>query len=87
MSVAQLAVGLARAALAQEIADDLIGTPQSLHDAMTDEQTDNSALMQAVYELAFECGCCGWWASTEELNNDEGQEFDELCDECAKEYA
>lgn len=71
-------------ARAHEVAHDLIGTCKSLHDVATQEEIDDHAFMSALNDLAFECDCCGWWASTEELNNDEGQEFDEMCDECAK---
>lgn len=71
---------------AQIIADELIGTCKSLHDVMSDAEQDNTALLEAVYELCFECDCCGWWADVEALNNYEGQEFDEICDECASEH-
>ena len=66
---------------AEEIADDLIGTARSLHDAATDAEMDDYKLLEELYGLAFECDCCGWWASTEELNDDSGEE---LCDECNK---
>ncbi len=64
---------------AQQIADELIGTAKSLHDVMTDAEYEEGKLLEVVYGYCFECDCCGWWASTEELNN-EGSE--ELCDEC-----
>lgn len=83
---AQLQIDKAKVAMrirAQEIADDLIGTAKSLHDVLRDgESEDDSALMEAAYELCFDCDCCGWWASTEELHNETGQEYDEMCDEC-----
>lgn len=66
----------------QEIADDLIGTAKSLHDVATQEEIDTPGFEEKLYQLCFECGCCGWWSSTEELNNDPGQEYDEMCDEC-----
>jgi hypothetical protein len=68
---------------AQEVADDLIGTCRSLHEFASQAEADDPNFMSELQLLAFECDCCGWWASTEELNHDEGQEFDEMCDECA----
>lgn len=83
---AQLQRDEARAALdarAQDIADQLIGTCRSKHDAMTQEEIDDPTLEAALNDLMFECDCCGWWASTEELNNDgELAGYDEACDEC-----
>lgn len=68
---------------AQEIADDLIGTAKSLDDVLReDESQDDSVLMETVYELCFACDCCGWWASTDELHNEPGQEYDEMCEQC-----
>lgn len=64
---------------AQEIADSLIGTAQSVHDVATEDECENDAVMSELYTLAFECDRCGWWASTEELNNEDDEE---LCDEC-----
>jgi hypothetical protein len=64
---------------AEEIAEQLIGTPQSLQSVATDEEVDNDGLMSELYTLAFECDRCGWWCSTDELNNETGEE---LCDDC-----
>lgn len=69
-------------ARAHGIADDLIGTARSQHDFMTQQEIDDPTLRSKLNDLCFECDCCGWWASTEELNNDEGQQYDEMCDEC-----
>lgn len=75
------------AARAHQIADDLIGTCRSQHEFMTQAEIDDVDLQSVLHELMFECDCCGWWHSTEELNNDEGQEYGEMCDECwAQEY-
>lgn len=71
-------------ARAHQIADELIGTCKSKHEVMTQEEVDDHDLTAALNDLCFECDCCGWWASTEELNNSgELEGFDEACDECA----
>jgi hypothetical protein len=67
-------------ARAHEIADDLIGTCRSLHDFTDEDEIDNDLLMAKLYDLCFECDCCGWWADIEELNNEDSSR--ELCDEC-----
>lgn len=70
-------------ARAHEIADELIGTCRPKHDAMTQQEIDDPALEAALNDLIFECDSCGWWASTDELNNDgELEGCDEVCDEC-----
>lgn len=80
---AQLQTDEARAALdarAHEIAEELIGTAMSKHDRMTQEEINDSTLEAALNDLMFECDCCGWWCSTDELNNEDPSR--ELCDEC-----
>ena len=67
---------------AHEIADHLIGTCQSIHGEVTDEEQDDTVLMSELDELVFECEGCGWWCSTDELNNDGPRQ---LCDECNSE--
>lgn len=79
---AQLQIDEARAALnarAHDIADELIGTCRSKHDAMTQEEIDDPALGAALNDLMFECDSCGWWCSVDVLYN-EGEL--EACDEC-----
>lgn len=71
-------------ARAHEIADELIGTARSKHDAMTQEEIDDPTLEAALNDLVFECDCCGWWASTDELHNLEDANR-QLCDECHEE--
>lgn len=63
----------------QQIANDLIGTAQSLNSIATEDEIASNGLMSELYTLAFECDCCGWWASTDELNNDTGEELCECC--------
>lgn len=67
---------------AQEVADKIIGTCLMLNQVCTQEEIDDPDFMTELQLLAFECDDCGWWASTEELHNEPGQEFDEMCDEC-----
>lgn len=69
-------------ARAQQVADDLIGTARSQHDFLSQQEIDDPTLQSKLNDLCFECDCCGWWASTDELNNDEGQQYGEMCDEC-----
>lgn len=64
--------------LAQEAADQLIGTAGSLHDNPEWDQ-DSKPFCIALDELCFCCDRCGWWCSSDELNNDTGEE---LCDDC-----
>lgn len=86
--IAQLQADEARAALdarAHQIAEELIGTARSKWDAMTQQEIDDPTLEAALNDLMFECDCCGWWCSTEELNNNgELEAFDEVCDECVR---
>lgn len=70
------------AARAQEVADQIIGTARMIDEVASQAEIDDPEFMSELQLLAFECDCCGWWHSTEELNNDEGQEYDEMCDEC-----
>lgn len=60
----------------QELAEELIGTCNS---CVPDERLETQADVVAFDALAFECDQCGWWCSTDELNNDGPCN---LCDEC-----
>jgi hypothetical protein len=60
----------------QELADDLIGTANF---CTPDEELHGEGDLQEFDMLAFECDCCGWWCSADELNN-EGER--NLCDDC-----
>lgn len=61
---------------AEELAERLIGTCENCNPA---EELTTDTEMTAFDALAFECNVCGWWCSTEELNNGGHQN---LCDEC-----
>lgn len=54
---------------------------------MTQEEIDNRALEAALNDLMFECDSCGWWCSTDELNNDGESIYDEACDDCVRDGA
>lgn len=62
---------------AQELAEQLIGTSGVLC-VDPAEQLDEGET-EEFDRLAFSCDGCGWWCSTEELNNDTD---DQLCDDC-----
>jgi hypothetical protein len=70
------------AARAQDIADQLIGTCKGLYEVALPEEIDDPDFMSEFGLLAFECDCCGWWASIDGLHNENGE--GELCDECAE---
>lgn len=67
---------------AHDVAHTMIGTALTQHQVMSCEEIDDVDLQTALRDLMFECDCCGWWHSIDELHNDEGQEFQEECDEC-----
>lgn len=68
-------------ALADQAADQLIGTCQSLHDlGVTFEACeDDATFCSRLDELAFECTVCNWWCSEDELDDDQAI----VCAECA----
>jgi hypothetical protein len=61
---------------ARELADELIGTCAIAFPA----ELLSEGELAKFDDLAFECEGCGWWCSTDELNNEHGEQ---LCDECA----
>lgn len=64
----------------QELADRLIGTAENCN--VHEELGEDIAILSAFDALAFECDGCGWWCGTDELNNDDGRD---LCDQCNEE--
>lgn len=74
---------------AQTIADQVIGTanPPDVRVienvceelALTAEEAKSMQFAAACDELYFCCDGCGWYCSTEELNNDTDEN---LCDDC-----
>lgn len=76
-------------AFAVKVADRLIGQCMQDLDQVTEELGDelsiplelrrSSEFSATIDDLCFCCDGCGWWCSTEELNN-EGPE--DLCDDC-----
>lgn len=61
---------------ASDIADEYIGTARNM---IPEEELETKDDLVEFDELAFMCDQCGWWCSTEELNN--GGMLN-LCDDC-----
>lgn len=61
---------------AEELAERIIGTCTSCNPC---EELETEAELAEFDALTFECNVCGWWCSTDELNNEGHQN---LCDEC-----
>lgn len=61
---------------ASDLADDLIGTARTV---VVEEELDTQAEVEEFDALAFVCDGCGWWCSTDELNN---LTAENLCDDC-----
>ena len=61
----------------QELAYTLIGTCRSF--PLPEEELASQQEVEEFDSLAFCCQQCGWWCSTEELNNIGPRD---LCDEC-----
>ena len=66
----------------ESLADELIGSCRSLTDIEQGE-LDQQEFADAFDLLAFECSCCGWWCSTDELNDGEVS-TEQLCAQCAE---
>jgi hypothetical protein len=74
---------------AQKIADRVIGTAHPSDIFVIEEECENAALTASETQsiefaslcddLYFCCDGCGWYCSTDELNNDTDES---LCDEC-----
>lgn len=64
---------------AQQVAEELIGTCQSLSEVLEDDfdaLTDNKDFTDELDQLVTLCEGCGWWAESDEF--DEGA----MCAEC-----
>lgn len=64
-------------ARAREVADELLGTAKSLHEAASDAEIDSRAFNAELDMHVFCCEGCGWWCAAEE-ENDDGE-----CADCA----
>jgi len=62
---------------AHEIAEALIGTANSLHNAADEAELEDTALLEALDELTQCCNTCSWWFETDEID-EEGD-----CTECS----
>lgn len=70
-------------AKAESLADELIGTPQSMPD-WVEEDDQEAEILEAFDQLAFECSSCGWWCEIGEAN--EGPIGDgDVCNDCHEE--
>lgn len=61
----------------ESLAEHLIGTCSNF--PIPQEVFQSEADLMAFDALAFVCDCCGWWCSTDELNNETSRDF---CDQC-----
>lgn len=70
------------------IIEDLVGTcltsvSQEVMDLGLDPDEMTERDWDAIDSEIFECDICGWWCSTDELNDtDNGM----ICDNCAEDY-
>ena len=74
-----------RERLADEIADQLAGSAQSLLTVLEFNSAewfgDDQVFLLALDERALECSACGWWCRSEEMHDAaNGQDYE--CDEC-----
>ena len=60
------------------VANDLMGTAQSLQACATEEEAEDTEFLKALDEQVFECSECGWWAGRDE----EHDLMPGLCDDC-----
>jgi hypothetical protein len=65
---------------ARAVADEIVGTAKSLHEAASDEEIDSRAFNAELDLRVFCCERCGWWCSAEEEAEDE----DGNCEDCAE---
>lgn len=63
----------------REVAEDLIGTCQSIGIYAEEEEIDDPAFSAALDDLCFCCEACEWWCSTDE------EAYQGICDGCAEE--
>ena len=61
----------------QQLADELIGTCAMSY---PDERLATVEDIATFDALAFECNCCGWWFSVDDLND---KTDERLCQPCA----
>lgn len=64
---------------AQEVADELIGTYQELHDVAESHELEDFEFCASLDEYAMCCATCGWWDSPEDMDTT-GDEPE--CEEC-----
>lgn len=59
---------------AKEVADELLGSCQSLQKVATEFEMKNAAFCAALDERVLECECCGWRFDADEI--DDGECYD-----------
>lgn len=67
----------------QQLCDHLVGTCQSLQDALKSLELPEDTADQVASELdelCFCCSTCGWWSAAEDEAESEGGE--QICIEC-----
>lgn len=64
----------------QEVADELIGTCNTLDSVATPQEMDSLAFLSALDDVVLCCNTCGWWCEASEIQvNDAG---DNECEDC-----
>lgn len=66
-----------------EAAEELRGTPQSIHDVLTQAEIDDQEFIDGIDELVFECTVCGWWCERGEESQSPTKTDEEECADCA----
>lgn len=75
MSLVNVTREVLRAARAQEIADELIGSCRDLRVVLEPGEIDDMPLITMVEDHVYECEDCGWWTAAEEIQ-------DGMCEDC-----
>lgn len=65
--------------LAQEIADQLLGSCYDLGEVITYAQSEDVALLAELDQLVMRCDTCGWWVETDEVDDDSNCEDCQQC--------
>lgn len=64
---------------AEQIYEDLVGTATG---TMTEEEMDDTELMQQVDDLMFRCAGCEWWCEIGEASSGEDED-ENYCADCS----
>jgi len=69
---------------AQQVANEIWGTPDSLHSHATEREINDPDFCAELDRLVFECVECGWWCNDDDGRHDRDDGF--CCDDCWGEY-